>query len=294
MANRGQLLCVGNFTVDELVGGVLPGGSVFYSGSTAHALGVSPRIVAASGDDFPLKSVQDAFPFELSRVSSKQTTRMRNTYRDGNRTQFLVHRGGPVGWSAVPDSWKSTELVLLCPVFGEVERDLASSLRGRVTGASLQGWLRTVGPGNEVIPSHDLSFLTDLVGVDVFFLSDEDVRGRREMINEFRKIAPLVVETRGPEGAILYGRHSIHTVPGVPVTGVDPTGAGDTFAAAFLVFFQADANPVVAARKACAVAALEVQQVGPLTRRMVEAARTALDTQPSNGEAEPGGETNHD
>lgn len=294
MGNRGQLLCVGNFTMDELAGGVLPGGSVFYSGSAVHALGVSPRIVAAFGDDFPLGAVQEAFPFELSRVSSTQTTRMRNTYRDGNRTQVLVQRGDPVGWSAVPDAWKSTELVLLCPVFGEVQRELAASLRGRITGASLQGWLRTVGPGNEVVPSHDLSFLADLTGVDVFFLSDEDVRGRREMINEFRKIAPLVVETRGPEGAILYDRHSIHTVPGVRVTGVDPTGAGDTFAAAFLVFFHAEANPVVAARKACAVAALEVQQVGPLTRRMVEAGRTVMDTQPNINEAEPGGDTNHD
>jgi sugar/nucleoside kinase (ribokinase family) len=53
---------------------------------------------------------------------------------------------------------------------------------------------------------------------------------------------PLVVVTRGPRGAIAIdsARGETAEVPGIPVTAVDPTGAGDVFAATFMAAMRHD------------------------------------------------------
>jgi sugar/nucleoside kinase (ribokinase family) len=70
----------------------------------------------------------------------------------------------------------------------------------------------------------------------------------------------LVVETRGADGAVVNGVH----VPAPAAREVDPTGAGDTFAAAFVTAYRAGADPVDAARRACAVAARSVETLGAM------------------------------
>ena len=69
--------------------------------------------------------------------------------------------------------------------------------------------------------------------------------------------------TRGPDGALLYSRPSrIEAFPGYPVTEVDPTGAGDVFAAAFLCAFRDGGDARVAMDFANRVAAYSVEYVG--------------------------------
>ncbi|MDQ5853997.1 MAG: carbohydrate kinase family protein, partial [Chloroflexota bacterium] len=53
-------------------------------------------------------------------------------------------------------------------------------------------------------------------------------------------------------------------VPGFVVPEVDPTGAGDTFCAAFVVGLLDGLDPVVAARFANAAGALAVTRRGPM------------------------------
>jgi sugar/nucleoside kinase (ribokinase family) len=54
------------------------------------------------------------------------------------------------------------------------------------------------------------------------------------------------------------------TVHAPPAEEVDPTGAGDTFAAAFVTALRAGAEPVAATRAACAVAARSVSVLGAM------------------------------
>jgi sugar/nucleoside kinase (ribokinase family) len=77
----------------------------------------------------------------------------------------------------------------------------------------------------------------------------------------------LVCHTRGSAGAVLAGG-SIGPGP-VTVTHpaareVDATGAGDTFAAAFVTTLRAGAGPVAAAERACATAAQSVTVLGAM------------------------------
>jgi sugar/nucleoside kinase (ribokinase family) len=75
-------------------------------------------------------------------------------------------------------------------------------------------------------------------------------------------IAPdaLVCHTHGADGATVAGVH----VPAPAVEEVDPTGAGDTFAAAFVTAYRAGADPVAAARQACELAARSVTVLGAM------------------------------
>ena len=57
-------------------------------------------------------------------------------------------------------------------------------------------------------------------------------------------------------------------MPAPAVREVDPTGAGDSFAAAFLSSFALGADPVRAATAACAVAAHSVTALGAMEARL--------------------------
>jgi sugar/nucleoside kinase (ribokinase family) len=76
--------------------------------------------------------------------------------------------------------------------------------------------------------------------------------------------AELVVLKRGAEGALLYSTDEVRAVPAVEVDEVDPTGAGDCFAAAFAVARLHGWTPYEAARFANVAAALSTTRFGPM------------------------------
>jgi fructokinase len=77
----------------------------------------------------------------------------------------------------------------------------------------------------------------------------------------------VVCHTRGGAGAVLSGAGvgpAPVAVPAPPVDEVDPTGAGDTFAAAFVTALRDGAAPVAAAERACRTAARSVGVLGAM------------------------------
>jgi sugar/nucleoside kinase (ribokinase family) len=67
---------------------------------------------------------------------------------------------------------------------------------------------------------------------------------------------PEVIVTLGSRGALVLAEGRLESVGAVEVTGeIDPTGAGDAFAVAYLVWRQGGHAPVAAARRAAAVVA---------------------------------------
>lgn len=87
----------------------------------------------------------------------------------------------------------------------------------------------------------------------------------------------LVILKRGELGSVVYTTDSALPVSSIPVTEVDPTGAGDCFAAAFAVAMLEGQVPAEAARFANVAAALSTTVFGPMeglpTRSAVEARR---------------------
>jgi sugar/nucleoside kinase (ribokinase family) len=72
----------------------------------------------------------------------------------------------------------------------------------------------------------------------------------------------MSVVTEGQDGATLYYQgETVHCAPR-PTKAVDPTGAGDVFAAAFLVRLDETEDPYEAARFANVAASLSVEGEG--------------------------------
>jgi sugar/nucleoside kinase (ribokinase family) len=72
----------------------------------------------------------------------------------------------------------------------------------------------------------------------------------------------MVAVTRGWQGVSILSREGDVDVPGYPRAEIDPTGAGDVFAAAFLVGYEERSDPQEAAVFACCAASCAVEGVG--------------------------------
>jgi sugar/nucleoside kinase (ribokinase family) len=98
----------------------------------------------------------------------------------------------------------------------------------------------------------------------VSILSVEDLPDS-SMIEDFAKLARLLVVTDGPNGCTVYWNNEVRAFPAPTVKAVDLTGAGDVFAAAYLVrLFQTGGDAWDAAEFANRVAACSVTRSGLL------------------------------
>jgi 2-dehydro-3-deoxygluconokinase len=121
-------------------------------------------------------------------------------------------------------------------------------------------------------------FEMSLPRADLLFVSTEDLealygdRPADDALDEFAEAGPeIVVLKLGAEGAVLSLPDGTRTeLPAFEVESVDPTGAGDAFAAAFVVAYLSGEPPEEAGTFASAVGALTATGVGavaPLPRR---------------------------
>jgi sugar/nucleoside kinase (ribokinase family) len=170
--------------------------------------------------------------------------------------------------------------VLLGPVYHEVGATLAARFTSTV-GLCAQGFLRQAGADGRVspLPPREWDAAPLLARVSVLFLSDEDLPAGTGVPPAWLEAVPLTVITAGRHGARLYSRGRWSRVPAHPSREVDPTGAGDSFAAAFLVALDEGVDPVEAARFAAVVASFTIESVGPQspTREQVELRRRGLE-----------------
>ena len=123
----------------------------------------------------------------------------------------------------------------------------------------MQGWLRQAGPDGTV-SRKAWTGSGAMPNVAATVMSVEDA-GPRE-IEKLRSAAPVLIVTEAERGARLYSSGKCLRVPAFPSTEVDPTGAGDVFAAAFLVRLAQTADPMVAAIFASCAAPLSVEAPG--------------------------------
>ena len=84
-----------------------------------------------------------------------------------------------------------------------------------------------------------------------------------EILQHYTRLGcSIVIVTRGEEGAILSVESVVQEVPPAPATPIDSTGAGDSFAGAFLAWWRETGDAWKAARLASIVAAGTVSGLG--------------------------------
>ncbi|MGZ6546337.1 MAG: carbohydrate kinase family protein, partial [Actinomycetota bacterium] len=103
---------------------------------------------------------------------------------------------------------------------------------------------------------------------DVLFPSDGELDALGLDEAELLGAGAVICTTLGADGArVRCGELDAH-VPAPTANEVDPTGAGDVFAAGFVAATLRGADPVEAARLGCEVAARSVETLGPMESRV--------------------------
>jgi ribokinase len=101
---------------------------------------------------------------------------------------------------------------------------------------------------------------------DALILSDEDLGNYADKFPSYVALAPLVALTLGDGGVIVYRKDKPPLdVPAFPSEVVDLTGAGDSFAAGFLIALHESGDIFEAARFGNATAALAIESLGAET-----------------------------
>jgi 1D-myo-inositol 3-kinase len=248
-------------TLDRRPEGDVAGGSVTYATATARKLGWETAALTTCGPEFdPARELPDV-PVFLHR--SPATTRFVNEYGpDGVRHQVLLSRAGPVHVGPLPETWRRPDVLLLAPLAAEIEGALAPTFEAEAVGAVAQGWVRDFAPDGAVSPREWRDPGAALAGVHVLFVSQHDLPPGGQQPRDFLTWVPMVAVTRGWRGAILHTRDATHEVPGLPRPEVDPTGAGDVFATAFLVRYHETGDALESAAFANCAASCAVEGIG--------------------------------
>lgn len=272
--NAPDFLTIGHVTRDVRPDGSFAlGGTVTFAALTAYRLGLVAAIVTCASAEW-LESIPAQVPeIGLAGHTSPETTTFVNTYSAGFRTQYLQARAGELTAADIPASWLAASIVL----FGPLDQEFTPALLrdfprrpGSILAATPQGWLRRWDAGGRVWPSPWTTAGEVLPLLDALILSHDDLlpfaggnrAGTDAILSEWSMRVPLLVATDGRHGATLFQHGHRETFPAYPTVEVDPTGAGDVFATAFLVHLSRYRDPRQAVAFANCVASLSIEQEG--------------------------------
>ncbi len=254
-----DFVVIGHVTKDITPTGYTIGGTATYAAATVRRLGLRTAIVTSAAADLDLSPLTG---IEVHRVPSETTTTFENIYHGWRRTQYLRAVAAPLDCDAIPDLWETSPIVLLGPLAQEVAPDIVDCFPHALVGITPQGWMRAWGEDGRVHPTPWTSAAQVMRRADVLVFSEEDVGGDEAVIEGFGRLARLMVVTRGPSGADVFQNGQVTHFPAFEGREVDPTGAGDVFAAAFLVRLRETGDPFQAATFANATSSFAIEGPG--------------------------------
>ncbi len=269
-----QFLSIGHITRDMHLDGTYSlGGTATFASLTASRLGLTAGIITCADPQLTTE-LPDHLPHVLLHVrSSATTTTFVNQYKDGFRTQYLHARGASLEITDIPSSWHEAPIVLFGPLTQELAPTFVLQFPRRprtLVAATPQGWLRRWDADGRVWPTPWREAEQILPLLDALILSHDDLlpfaEGNRTesdaILTRWSMHVPLLVATDGRHGATLFRRGTTRRFPAYTANEVDPTGAGDVFAAAFLTHLYRYGKPEEAVDFANGVASFSIEKVG--------------------------------
>lgn len=255
-----DFLAIGHICQDVVPGGYTVGGAAAYTAAVASALGCRTAIVtsAARGVEW----TQELPGITIHKIESRQSTIFENIYTPTGRVQTIRGVADNLSAAHVPPLWARTPLVYLGPIANEVAPGLINLFSNSIIGVGPQGWMRRWDEQGRVYQVDWESAAEVMPVAAITFLSKEDLPGP-ELIDHYRRLAHVLVLTDGPNGCTVYFQDEVRAFPAPYAPLVDSTGAGDTFAASYLVrFYQTDGDLWESAKFANWIAAHSVSFSG--------------------------------
>jgi sugar/nucleoside kinase (ribokinase family) len=196
-------------------------------------------------------------------VPAPESTTFENIYdADGNRTQHLHGRAQFLTPAAAPKFKEPPSIVHLGPIMEEVSFDFATAYPGAMVCTTPQGWMRQVDSTGTVFPKRWDGANELLPQCQAVVFSEEDLGCDETEIQRTASLSPISVCTRNKKGATLFIKGQPTHIPSYKATVIDPTGAGDVFAAAFFIWLKETDDPVLAVKLAHIAAAQSIEGQG--------------------------------
>lgn len=257
-----EFVVVGHVCQDLLPdGGLSLGGSVSYAATTALRLGYRVGVVTSAGPDMELG---EALPeTQIVYRRAERTTLFENIYHNGQRTQILHQRASVLTCDDIPPDWRPAPMVYLGSIDQEIDEGIFHCFAPEsLIGVMPQGLFRRWDERGRVYFAEWNPHPSVLRRINLLVISELDVPDPLRRAAEWARLVDIVVVTHAERGATVYQADQVCHYPPRSAQQVDPTGAGDVFAAAFLIRMAETRDAAEAAAFANVVASFSVEGPG--------------------------------
>jgi len=255
-----------DLTTEDPAGPYRIGGTVSFASVTALRLGRQPTVITRAAADMDFSELPAEI--NLHRLPSETTTTFANVYTPDGRVQYCYTPALPITAADIPAELRHPRAVLLGPLVNEIGPDIAPLFADPTLVVAVpQGWMRRWDETGRVFSKPWETATVILPHVDVLVLSLEDINFELSRLDPFFEHIGMIVLTEYREGSTLYLRQPNGTIervkiPPRPAKEIDPTGAGDVFATAFMIRCQETGDAIQAAHFANVTASFGVEAIG--------------------------------
>jgi sugar/nucleoside kinase (ribokinase family) len=279
-----KILAFGNPVYDVISTPSLVRAERVLSGCSTNAclaaayLGEHATLVGTVGEDFRSRLQADLDERNVSYhlLPSKETGGFSLIYYDDHGNRHLSILGTADDIPTFVDGVENADIVLIGPILGEVHAELVEEIKRRTQAPIVvdpQGLLRGSKDGKIY---HEMSSNFEKIAAMATVLKaneletkvvtgieprDDPEKAVRALYQFGCKIA---VTTLAEAGSIIYDGQKVYIIPPFTTNAIDPTGAGDTYAAGFMVKYLETPDDLRAV--GCfgsAVASVMVENSGP-------------------------------
>ncbi len=236
-AERGAIeyLILGHVTVDRLdEKRVAMGGTATYAALTARNMGA--RVGVHTSASYEPGLIDPLSGVLVARIPADFTTCFVNDYSTGKRTQTIESVAEKLTYEQILPEWRNPSVVHLGPLCQEVDTAIVDKFPRSLVGVTPQGWMREWDESGRVRPVDWTDADRVLRRAHVVVISEDDAADP-SVIEDWARRARMLVVTLGERGCDVYRQggsgEPFHSPAFRSAVEVDPTGAGDVFAAAF-------------------------------------------------------------
>ncbi len=241
------------------------GGAGMYTAMAASRCGTQVALFGPRPDPCPerLKPVAGRLTEWLGPVvPPAQLPRFEISYRQGKTEYLQASLGAEVMASStmLPTDLSRFDHVHVCALAANADLQLSFVQACRQRGAVQV----SAGTSPVAVAENPQVVRAMMEQTDYFFMNDLEAVAVFGSL-EAARTAPgkVLYVTLGAQGACIIQGDTSTSIPAVPATILDPTGAGDAFCGATLAYLLQKQHPIMAARQASALAAEMIGQVGP-------------------------------
>ncbi len=289
-----DVLAIGNPVYDVIITPLVKSKGRILSGCSVNALLTLRRLgfkklalVGSLGKDFMnrfRREIREYGIMNFTIITSMETGGFELIYDDkGNRELHILGIAGKITQCEIPDEYLNVRYILLGPILNEIDLDLIEYLANS-TNAKIfldpQGLTRVIKRGKiEHVCNRD--HMRKIAKMVHYIKPNEieswTITGIKDPFDSVKELvswgAEVGIVTLAERGSVVYNGEHFYKIPAYKTTAIDPTGAGDVYAGAFIAKMLEGRDILTACLYASAVASIKVEYCGPefpVTKKEVE------------------------